>query len=404
VKAYAYTAYTAGGRRRSGTVVAESEARAAADLSAEGLFVSTLEARDGAAGRGIRATRRTRLTPELRAVFTRQMAVLLGAGLPAEAALAALRGEGGRGPLDQVAARTRAAVLEGVPLSDALERAGGGWPRYYIAALRAGERSGDLAVVTGALADHLEATGGERAEIASALVYPAFVAAVAVLVCAILMTSVAPQIVEMFAQTGRPLPEITQAVLAISGWIGRNPVPLAILGAALAAAIVASSVVPALRDARGSIALRLPLLGRLFRLSAAVQYLRTLGLVLGARQPAVAAADSAAEVLPVARLRAEGAAVSEALRRGESLSRALDRLSVVPPVARQLLEAGEMSSRVAPMAARAAMLVETGLRAERKRIAALIEPLLMIVVGGVVLTIVLAVLLPIFDLQAVVTG
>ncbi|SFD68733.1 type II secretion system F family protein [Roseivivax sediminis] len=401
MRAYAYTAYTAEGRRRSGTVVAESEARAAQDLAAQGLFVSSIDMRGEAA---TRRRRRARLSGELQAVFTRQMAVLLGADLPAEAALEAVRTSGTGTAMDAMAARARASVMEGAALSDALAATGAGWPRYYIAALRAGERSGDTAAVMGELADHLETAGTERAEIASALVYPGFVAAVALLVCGILMTSVAPQIVEMFALSGRPLPEITQYVLAVSGWIQSHPVPLAILGAVLAALWALSANVPALRAGRDRAALRLPLVGRLMRLSAAVQYLRTLALVLGSRQAVIAAAESAGEVLSVARFRTEAQAATEAVRRGESLAQAMGRLSFVPPVARQLVEAGEMSARVARMAARAAVLVENGLRAERKRIAALIEPLLMIIVGTAVLVIVLAVLLPIFDLQAAVAN
>ena len=159
-----------------------------------------------------------------------------------------------------------------------------------------------------------------------------------------------------------------------------------------------------MREARDALILRLPVAGRLMRLQAAVQYLRTLALVLGSRHAVLSAVDSAGDVLDVARFKRESDAVSEAVRQGESLSTALDRLSFIPPVARQLVSAGEMSARLARMAERAAMLVENGLRAERKRIASLLEPLLMIVVGAMVLVVVLAVLLPIFDLQAVVAG
>ena len=140
------------------------------------------------------------------------------------------------------------------------------------------------------------------------------------------------------------------------------------------------------------------------RLSAAVQYLRTLALVLGSKNTVPSAVENAAEVLNIAQFREEAAEVSEAIRRGETLSKALQKLSVIPPVARQLIQAGEASVRIAGMTERSAILVENGLSTERKRIAALLEPILMMVVGAFVLTIVLAVLLPIFDLQSVVAG
>lgn len=134
-----------------------------------------------------------------------------------------------------------------------------------------------------------------------------------------------------------------------------------------------------------------------------VKGLSALG-VLGSKNTVPSAVENAAEVLNIAQFREEAVEVSEAIRRGETLSKALQKLSVIPPVARQLIQAGEASVRIAGMTERSAILVENGLSTERKRIAALLEPILMVVVGAFVLTIVLAVLLPIFDLQSVVAG
>ena len=401
MRAFDYVAYTARGQRRSGSIVAETEADAADQLARRDLFASDIHPARAAAGKGARGGRR--LSADLQAVFTRQMAVLLGAELPAEAALEAA-GRGASAALVGVSARARAALLDGATLSDALALSGAGFPPYYLAALRAGETAGELASVLTELADHLDRIGTDRAQIIGALIYPAFVAAVSVVVCAILMVSVAPEIVSIFETSGRPLPDLTQAVLAVSDWIGAHLVLIGIAFGALALLGGLSSRVAALRDRRDRIALRLPLAGRLKRLSASVQYLRTLALVLGSRHAVLAAADSAVEVLTVARFRAEGEAVALAVRQGEALSSALERLSFLPPVARQLIQAGESSVRLARMTERAATLVEHRLSSERKRIAALLEPMLMMLVGALVLVIVLAVLLPIFDLQAVVAG
>ena len=109
-------------------------------------------------------------------------------------------------------------------------------------------------------------------------------------------------------------------------------------------------------------------------------------------------------MLDIARYRSEAEAAGEALRRGESLSQALGRLPFLHPVARQLVQAGEASARLGPMTERAAVLAESWLRTERKRVSVIIEPASMVIVGGMVLTIVLAILLPIFDMQALVTG
>lgn len=404
MKAYAYTAYTDDGRRRRGTVVAETEADATRQLKSRGLFVEDLAARAPREGGGALAgllSRRARLGPDLQAVFARQMAVLLGADLPAEAALEAVR-QGGHPALDAVAARARAALMDGAALSEAIARSGAGFAPYVIASIRAGEAAGDTGAVFAELADHLETLGSDRAQISTALIYPAFVALVSMLVCGILMTTVAPEIVAMFEISGRPLPTLTRNMLAVTDWIVANRLALAVAAAAGVVLALASGRVPALRAIRDRIALRLPVVGSLKRRGAAVQYLRTLALVLASRNTVPAAVANAAEVLDVARFRAEADAVPTALGRGETLSQALSGLSIIPPVARQLIQAGEASARLAPMTDRAAVMVENGLSTERKRIAALLEPLLMMLVGAFVLTIVLAVLLPIFDLQAAV--
>lgn len=405
MNAYGYTAFTDTGKKRSGTIIAETESHASSQLQQQGLFVSELTLRDRRSGTfgKLSGGRRARLNPDLQAVFTRQMAVLLAAELPAEAALEAVR-QGGHATLDTVAAGARAALMDGASLSEALAQSGSGFPPYYLASIRAGETAGDLSSVFSELADHLETRGTDRAQIVSALIYPVFVAAVSLLVCAILMVSVAPEIVAMFELSGRPLPTITQNVLGVSNWIQDNLILLGILFALLIALIIAANILPALRARRDTLFLRLPLVGRFIRLSAAVQYLRTLALVLSSRHAVLSAVENASEVLTVAQFKTQAEAVSTAIRQGETLSNALEQLSIIPPIARQLISAGEASVRLARMTERSAVLVENGLSTERKRIAALLEPMLMMLVGGFVLIIVLAVLLPIFDLQAVVTS
>lgn len=293
MKTFAYTAFTAEGSRRRGVVVAEDEAGASAEIAAMGLMPAEITARApgrGDNGAGGAATARAgwrtnRLEHDMLAVFTRQMAVLLGAGLAADAALAAVQTAAAAPRIERLAAEARAALLAGAPLSEALAQAGGGLPVWFAAALRAGEKSGDLDRVFATLADHLESSASDRAAIASALIYPAFVAVVAVLVCAVLMVTVAPQIVGMFQATGRELPPLTQAVLAVTGFIENNLAALAALAAALVALGLAFARVPALRRRRDRLLLRLPVTGSFMRMAAAAQYLRTLALVVASRLP-----------------------------------------------------------------------------------------------------------------------
>lgn len=413
---YQYTAYSAAGKRKDGVIIAESETHASTLLKGQGLFASQITARrskrakgsykgSGAKGSaGLFGAKRTRLSADLRAVFTRQMAVLLTADLPSDAALDAVRASGVAGPINTVATELKASVLEGLPLSDALERAEMGLPPYYIAAVRAGETSGDLAAVFEELATYLENAGSDRAQIATALIYPAFVAAVSIVVCAILMINVAPEIVSMFEVSGRELPQLTRVMLGISDWIQAWWLALVLgaIGGFIGFRLALRR--PRFRDGWHGVLLRVPVFGRLMRLSAAAQYLRTLALIIASKQTILDATTHAAEVMTITRFRAQADRVSEAVRSGETLSSAMRHLTLIPPVASQLVNAGEASSRLARMSERAAHLVETWAGNERKRFTALLDPMLMMLVGTMVLVIVLSVLLPIFDLQSVVAG
>ena len=408
MKAFGYSAYTDAGKLRRGTIVAESAAEASAQLAAKGLYVSDLSLKSEQAGNSARSGfvarfGRARLDGALQVVFTRQMAVLLASELPLEAALEAVR-QSGDPKLEAMAARARAALLDGAPLAEALQLSGGGFPPYYVAAVSAGEAGSDLARVFGELADFLESRGEDRARIATALIYPCFVAAVALLVSAILITTVAPEIVSLYALSDRPLPELTQVVLAISDWLQDHWVWVLAAFLALVVMWIGAGQNAALRHRRDGLLLRLPLVGAFLQRAEAVQYLRALALMLSARQPVPHAVASAADVLQMQRFRHQGQSVVTALEQGEGLSQAMEHLAVVPPVARQLIQAGEASARLALMVGRAAELVENSLTNDRRRLAALLEPALMILVGAAVLVIVLAVLLPIFDLQSFVAG
>lgn len=408
MKTFAYTAYTEKGRPRRGLIVAEDMADASARISAQGLLPGDIReraaSRTGSAGRGGLWPRQGRIGRDLLSVFTRQMAVLLGAGLAADAALDSVQAASPNRQIQTLAAQARAALLEGAPLSQALTQGSRDLPPYYTAALQAAEQSGELDAVFATLADFLEGSASDRAQIASALIYPAFVTLMAIGVCAVLMTTVAPQIVAMFEGAGQPLPPLTVAVLGIVDVI-KADWPLIVAGAAgLVALWGAIARIPAWRRRRDRLFLRLPLLGRFMRLGASAQYLRTLALVINSRLPLTEALHHASAVLSVADHRDQALAAGEALRRGESLSQALQRLDFLHPVARQLIEVGEQSARLGPMSERAATLAETWLKTERKRVIVLMEPLSMMVVGGLVLVIVLAILLPIFDMQGMVGG
>lgn len=399
MRSFFWRGFDGDGKRRSGQIVAEDAADASRRLGQQGFFPEEITVEDGPKpGRGLR--RQRRLDSDLQAVFARQMAVLLSAGLRVDAALKIIRDAEGGPALDQVTSRAEALVLEGAPLSEALDRGASGFPPYIISAIRAGEASRDLAGIFETVADHLETRRGDRAALATALIYPAFVAAVSLLVCGILMTTVAPEIARMFEATGQELPAITVAMLGVTEWTARNAAPLGVAAIALVVGIPLLLKRPAIRDWWHGVVLSLPVIGRLRRLDEATQYLRTLALVVASRQPVVEGARSARDVLTISRFRDESDRATAKITAGAPLSAALAETSFVPGVARQLVEAGEKSARVAPMTERAAALVETWLVNDRRRLATLLDPILMMIIGVFVLVIVLSVLLPIFDMQA----
>ncbi|MCP5074282.1 MAG: type II secretion system F family protein [Rhodobacteraceae bacterium] len=399
MKAYRYTAYSDAGRLKKGVIVAETESHASDLLKAQGLFASQLTAKPPRRNFFSRQ-KRHRLSEDVRAVFTRQLAVLLSAELPVEAALEAVRTSGSSAAVVDFAADVKAAVLDGAPLSESISKSNAGFPRYYIAAIKAGETSGDVSQVFDLLADHLERLGTSRATLATALIYPAFVASVSLLVASFLMVNVAPEIVSMFEISDRPLPRITQIMLGISGFVQAH---WKFLLAGVVAFVVGLSAllrVGWFRNRWDNFWLRVPVIGRLMRMAAAAQYLRTLALVIASRQNILDAVSSAAEVLSIQKYIDESDVVCEAVRSGESLSDALTQMSLIDPVVLQLVSIGEQSARLGSMTGRAADMVESNLDNRRKRLLSLLDPILMMIVGVFVLVIVLSILLPIFDLQS----
>jgi general secretion pathway protein F len=398
LKAYRYSAFTADGKSRKGIIIAETETHASTLLQGQGLFPTTIEVKKvDRAGR-----KRGRISEDMRAVFTRQMAVLLASDLPTDAALDAIQGAGTHPKLQAFAADAKAAVLEGDPLSEALQKADPGMPRYFSAAVRAGETTGDLALVFEELANYQEDATSDKSQLATALIYPAFVAAVSLMVCAILMVNVAPEIVAMFQVSGRELPQLTKVMLGISDWIGAHWIAIVVVTVIIVFGFIFGLRWAPFRDRWDNFLLRVPVVGRLINLATAAQYLRTLSLIIGSKQTLEAAAQNAGEVLSIEKYKDQGTRVTKAIQEGETLSDALMHLTVIPAVARQLLSAGEQSARLGKMSERAATLVENWLSNDRKRFAALLDPILMMIVGVMVLVIVLSVLLPIFDLQSVI--
>ncbi|MEO0678073.1 MAG: type II secretion system F family protein, partial [Pseudomonadota bacterium] len=342
MSAFTYVAYDKGGTKQKGVMVADGEAHARALLAKEGLFVEKLtETRERESLTRGRILRRTTLTLEDLAVFTRQIAILFSAQIPVDEALRALMSSQSDGQVSQIAAELQAHIHDGLSLSAAMGKLPGAFPDYYRSAIAAGESMGGLERVCEVLADFIESRLAMRDKTVTSLVYPLFVGAVSLVVAAILLINVVPEVALLFEQTGQPLPGLTLAAIGLGEFLAAYWMWLAIgiLGGALG--LRALFLLPGPRLALHSFILRIPVFGPIAELKGAVLYLRTLALVLAADIPATKALRYAAEAIDNLKLRREAAASSGMVEEGQRIAAALRTVPGLPLVAQQMLESGE---------------------------------------------------------------
>jgi general secretion pathway protein F len=335
-------------------------------------------------------------------VATRQLASLLAAGLPLEQALAAVVEQADRPNVRDRFAAVRGEVVAGQTFSQALERFPRDFPEVYRALVGAGEASGDLAGVMTRLADHVESRTALAQRVGLAFVYPLIVTLVAMGVIAALLAYVVPQVVGVFAQTRQQLPLLTVVLIAVSDALrywGWTLVPAGMLAGFGARAALRSPSVRLAWDAR---LLGLPLIGRLVHGVQTARFASTLAILTSSGVPLIRALEAGARTLSNAAMRANVDDAMARVREGASLSRALAAGGRFPPMLLHLIASGEATGRLAEMLERAAATL--GSETERRALAltTVLEPLLILVMGAIVLLIVLAVLLPIIEINQLV--
>ena len=397
--AFEYTALDARGARRRGVLAGDSARQVRERLRAQGLVPVAVAPVEGAGPRGARGPR---LAGGELALITRQLATLLAAALPVDEALAALERQAHQARVRRVLAGVRARVAEGEPLAAALGAFPRAFPPLYRAAVAAGEQSGRLAAVLERLAGYVETREVLRQRLALALVYPAILTVVALAVALGLVAYVVPQVLEIFRHTGQPLPALTRGLLAASHALREWGPAAAALGALAAAGIAALLRHGPARLRWDRLRLRLPVLGPLALAAETARLARTLAMLTGAGIPVLQALGIAREVLGNRALREALAEAERRVAEGEPLSRALAAGGRFPPLAAHLAASGESSGRLPAMLERLAEVEEREAEARTGLLLALLEPALILLMGGLVLAIVLAVLLPVFELNQLV--
>jgi general secretion pathway protein F len=392
--AFDYTALDQAGRTRKGSLEGDTARQIRQQLRDRGLIPISLEP---AATRQRR--RRGRLSAAELALLTRQLATLLRAGLAVEESLQAVSRQSERHKTQSLLLAVRARVLEGHSLADSLAEFPGAFPDLYRATVSAGEQSGHLDLVLERLADYTEARQYLRQKTLMALFYPLLLSAVAVLVVLGLLTYVVPQVVQVFANMQQQLPWLTRALIAISdflrAWGGWLLAGLLVLGLGLRGWLKK----PGPRYAFHRLRLRLPLVARLERGVNVARFTRTLSILNASGVPLLEALRITAQVLPNLPMRAAVVAAAERVREGSSLHGALEQSGLFPPMALYLIASGEASGKLEAMLERAAINQERELETLTGIILGLFEPLLILLMGGLVLIIVLAVLMPVFELN-----
>ncbi|AJR24883.1 MULTISPECIES: type II secretion system inner membrane protein GspF [Sphingobium] len=396
-----YIAIDPAGRERKGAIKAETVEDARAKLDSRKLFIVRIEP-----GAVEKARRRAGLSfgaPRLSAkeltLFTRQLSTLIQVS-PLEESLRTIGRQSEQAHVQAIVGKVHSGVLEGRRLADALGAEPRSFPPLYRAMISAGESSGSLPTIMERLSDLMERQAVIRSKVLTAIAYPSVLAAFAVCVVAALMIFVVPKVVEQFDTVGQQLPLLTRMVMGISAFLAGYWWLLAILLGVAGFGFWRALKVESFRYRFDAMLLRLPLLGRLIRDLHAARMARTLSTMVASRLPLMEGLSLTAQTVHNRVLRQASEEIVEAIRGGGSLSAALRRAGVFPPLLVYLAASGESAGRLDTMLERAADYLEREFDSFTSAALAMLEPVIIIAMGGIVAVIILSILLPILQLQS----
>lgn len=399
--AYRFEAVDAAGKMQTGVLEADTARAVRSQLRSRALVPLDVQAvqstpeEHSASHLRRRVFKGTGLT-----VWTRQLAGLVGAGLPLERALTALADDAEDPRQRDLVAQLRSEVNAGHSFARALSTAPREFDEVYRAVVGAGEQGGALGQVLEKLADDLEERQALKSKLIGAALYPAIVSAIALLIVIFLVTYVVPQVASVFTSSRRALPLLTVAMLGASRLV-REWGGLVALGLAGGiAALVLLRRQEAVRLRMDAAWLRLPLVGRLARGYNAARFAGTLAMLAGAGVPILKALQAAAETLGNRAMRADALDALAQVREGAPLASALAAKKRFPGLLAMFARLGEQTGQLPQMLSRAAAQLSGEVQRRAMALATVLEPLLIVAMGGVVMLIVLAVLLPIIELNA----
>lgn len=401
--AFEYTVLDDAGREKKGVMQGDTARQVRQQLRDKGwapLGVEEIAEKKSRSG-GASIFRRSVSATDL-ALLTRQLATLVRSGLPLEECLSAVSQQTERPHLKNMVAAVRSRVMEGHALADGLSDFPHVFPELFRATVAAGEQSGHLDVVLERLADYTESRQILKQKVQQATIYPSILTLLSIGIVSFLLAYVVPQVVQVFEDLGQDLPTLTQALISASEFL--QSYGLLILVLLVIGGLGFSRLIryPGPRRKYHAVLLKLPLVGRLVRGLNTARFARTFSILTASGVPVLDGMRISEQVLANLPMREAVEQASHRVREGASINKALDESGLFPPMMIHLIASGEASGNLEEMLERAAVNQEREMETLIGSALGLFEPMLIVFMGFVVMTIVLAILLPIFEVNQLV--
>lgn len=403
---YSWTGYSEKGKASSGMIDAVSLREAKLKLRSQGLFVSTIAEEEHGLAHPLRDITVRGLLGRVRmedlAVTTRQLSTLVGASIPLVDALNALYEQTDSPPMKKTIAQVRDSVNEGLSFADALAQHKRVYPDLYVNMVRSGEASGALDVVLLRLAEFLEGQHRLRSKVGAALLYPAVLLIISILVLMYLLTAVVPKVVGMFESMNQVLPVPTRVLISLSTFLSATWWMMAI------AVVVAVVLVTRWRKTdKGSLRfdqfrLSFPVYGAVYRKVSVARFARTLGTLLASGVPII---ESLRIVKTVVQNRIMERAIENSITEvmdGSSLAAPLKKSGVFPPILVHMISVGEKSGSLEEMLTKAADSYEGDVETTVAGLTSILEPIMIVIMGGIVGFVVISILMPMLEMSTIV--
>lgn len=403
--AFEYTALDTRGRNKRGVLEGDNARQIRQQLRNSGLTplnVNEIRRQDKDRSRNSVFRSRRGISALDLALITRQLATLLRSGLPIEEALHAVARQCKKSNIEKILHAVRSRVREGHTLATGMADFPQVFPRLYYRTVEAGEQAGHLELVLERLAEYTEARQQLQQKTTLALFYPALLTLMAIIIVAGLLTFVVPQVVHVFDNVSQELPWLTRTLIGISDFLRDYGLYLLAVIILLVMGLKKALTYPANRSRWDSMVIRLPLIGPLVRGSNVARFSRTLSIMLSSSVPILEALHISSQVLTNRPMQQAVEQASVRVREGGNLHQALDDTGHFTPMALSLISSGEASGNLEEMLDRAASIQEREMESVIAMVLGLFEPVLILVMGGIVMIIVLAILLPIFEINQLV--